>query len=108
MILFPNLYIYTTYSDLFDINACLDKIPNLKPGETYKNIFAHEYNDGKQSGINLQQIYEAGKPFEKLIDHQSWFEHMKLFLGGEGTFDYAHGPLFIDANFVKLLQVSYF
>ena len=27
---------------------------------------------------------------------------MKLFVGGQGTFDHAHGPLFIDENFVNL------
>jgi hypothetical protein len=52
-------------------------------------------------GLNLQQIYEAGEPFERLIDHPSWFERMKFFVGGEGTFDYAHGPLFIDENFAN-------
>ena len=28
--------------------------------------------------------------------------HMKHFVGGEGTFDYNHGPLFIDENFVNV------
>ena len=39
---------------------------------------------------------------KKLIDHPSWFEHVKLFIGAEGTFDHHHGPMFIDeclANF---------
>ena len=40
--------------------------------------------------------------FEKLIDHPSWIEHVKHFVGGEGTFDYNHGPLFIDENFANI------
>ena len=53
-------------------------------------------------GLNLQQIYEAGEPFERLIDHPSWIERIKFFVGGEGTFDYHHGPLFIDEGFGTL------
>jgi len=87
-----------------ELNSCLNQIPPLKTGETYQNVHAHDYNDGGQSGLNLQQIYEAGQPFENLIDHSSWFEHMKLFVGGEGTFDYHHGPLFIDENFVNFRE----
>jgi hypothetical protein len=84
-----------------DLNACLDEIPTLEPDEWYGYVHAHAYGD-VTSGVNYQQIYEAGEPFEKLIDHPSWFERVKLFVGGEGTFDYHHGPLFIDeclANF---------
>ena len=51
---------------------------------------------------NLQQIYEAGEPFERLIDYPGWFEKVKHFVGGAGTFDYQHGPLFIDENFANL------
>jgi len=84
-----------------ELNACLDEIPPLKPGEWHGYVQAHSYGD-VTSGVNYQQIYEAGEPFEKLIDHPSWFEKVKFFVGGEGTFDYHHGPLFIDeclANF---------
>lgn len=55
-----------------------------------------------KEGLNLQQIYEAGKPFEKLIDHPSWINHMLEFVGGDGTFDHQHGPLFIDENFANV------
>jgi hypothetical protein len=33
-----------------------------------------------QDGVNLQQIYEAGPAFERLIDHKSWFERAKFFI----------------------------
>jgi hypothetical protein len=86
-----------TPEEVADLNACLDAIPPLKRGEWYGYIHGHQYGDDT-SGMNYQQIYEAGEPFEKLIDHPSWFEKVKYFVGGEGSFDYLHGPLFIDEN----------
>jgi len=82
-----------------DLNACLDEIPPLKPGEWYGYVHAHHY--GTTDGLNLQQIYEAGAPFENLIDHPAWIDKVKYFVGGEGTFDWHHGPLFIDENFAN-------
>lgn len=82
------------------LNGCLDEIPALAPGDWYGYIHGHAYGD-VTSGINYQQIYEAGESYEKLIDHPSWFEHVKLFIGGEGTFDYHHGPVFIDECFAN-------
>lgn len=86
-----------------ELNACLDEIPPLAPGEWYGHVHAHTYGDDT-SGMNLQQIYEAGEPFENLIDHPSWFEKVKRFVGGEGSFDYHHGPLFIDENFANFRE----
>lgn len=86
-----------------ELNACLDEIPPLAPGEWYGHVQAHTYGD-ETSGLNLQQIYETGEPFEKLIDHPSWFEKVKRFVGGEGSFDYHHGPLFIDENFANFRE----
>lgn len=86
-----------------ELNACLDEIPPLAPGEWYGHVQAHTYGDDT-SGLNLQQIYEAGEPFETLIDHPSWFEKVKRFVGGEGSFDYHHGPLFIDENFANFRE----
>lgn len=86
-----------------ELNAVLDEIPPLDPGEWHGYVHGHSYGD-ETSGLNLQQIYEAGKPFENLIDHPSWIEHLKLFVGGEGTFDNHHGPLFIDENFANFRE----
>ena len=86
-----------------EANACnkiIDKLKNLKNGEWQGYIHGHNY--GGKEGLNLQQIYEAGKPFEKLIDHPSWIHHMLEFVGGKGTFDHNHGPLFIDENFANV------
>ena len=71
----------------------------MEPGQWWGRVHAHWYGDN--DGLNLQQIYEAGEPFERLIDHPSWIDHMKCFVGGEGTFDWKHGPLFIDENFAN-------
>ena len=81
------------------LNDGLDAIPLLRRGEWYGYIHGHQY--GVTDGLNYQQIYEAGESFEKLIDHPSWIDKVKHFVGGEGTFDYNHGPLFIDENFAN-------
>ena len=86
--------------ELKDLNNILDKLKNIKNDEWAGYVHGHNY--GGKEGLNLQQIYEAGKPFEKLIDHPSWINHMKHFVGGEGKFDYNHGPLFRDENFVNV------
>ena len=86
-----------TPEEVAELNECLDAIPPMEAGEWYGYVHAHRY--GTTDGFNLQQIYEAGEPFERLIDHPSWIDKVKHFVGGEGSFDYHHGPLFIDENF---------
>jgi len=88
-----------TGDEVNDLNDCLDAIPRLEVGEWYGYVHAHTYGD--RDGLNYQQIYEAGEPFEKLIDHPSWFDKVRYFMGGEGSFDEQHGPLFIDEDFVN-------
>ncbi len=86
-----------------EVKACNKIIDKLKKLKNHKwEGYVHGHNYGGKAGLNLQQIYEAGKPFEKLIDHPSWINHMIEFVGGEGTFDYQHGPLFIDENFANV------
>ena len=82
-----------------ELNRILDEPPPLEPGDWWGRVHAHTYGDN--DGLNLQQIYETGEPFERLIDHPSWIDKVKLFVGGEGTFDWHHGPLFIDENFAN-------
>lgn len=84
------------------LNDGLDTVPAMTPGEWYGYVHAHQY--GTTDGLNYQQIYEAGAPFEALIDHPSWIDKVKHFIGGEGTFDYNHGALFIDENFANFRQ----
>ncbi len=91
-----------TPAEVTDLNTGLDAIPPLQQGDWYGYVHAHKY--GKTDGLNLQQIYEGGEPFEKLIDHLSWIDKIKYFVGGEGTFDYNHGPLFIDENLANFRE----
>ena len=65
--------------ELKDLNKILDKLKNLNNNEWAGYVHGHNY--GGKEGLNLQQIYEAGKPFEKLIDHPSWtvsYTHLTL------------------------------
>ncbi len=85
--------------ELYDMNAFIDTIPETKEGESYKGIY-HQPQHAK-FGTNYQQIYEA-PPFRKCISHPSWIEMAKHYVGGKDTFDWHHGPIFIDENFLNL------
>jgi hypothetical protein len=39
---------------------------------------------GVDDGMNFQHIYEAGEPWERLLDHPSWYPLVKKYLG-QGT-----------------------
>lgn len=86
------------------INAKLDEYlsmdPPIKPNEWIGAVHGHNYTGNE--GLNLQQIYEAGEPFERLIDHPAWIDKVKHFVGGQDNFDVHHGPLFIDENFASI------
>ncbi len=83
------------------INARLDSLKDLPESGWNGWVHGHSFKSGAD-GVNLQQIYEGGEPFENLIDHPSWIAKVQHFVGGEGTFDFQHGPLFIDENFANL------
>ena len=85
-------------------NECLDAVPIKEPGQWYGGVHGHTY--GTKDGLNFQQVYEAGEPFERFIDHPSWIEHIKMFVGGQNNFDVHHGPLFIDECFVNFRTVG--
>ncbi len=82
-------------------NKILDELKNTKPGEWRGHVHGHFFGSATE-GLNLQQIYEAGEPFEYLIDNPGWIDLVKCFVGGEGTHDYTHGPLLIDENFANI------
>lgn len=83
-----------------ETNASLDRLQHLRVGEWAGHIHGHSF--GGRDGLNLQQIYEGGSCWERLIDHPSYIERVRTFVGGEHTFDYLHGPLFIDENFANI------
>ncbi|MEM7799250.1 MAG: phytanoyl-CoA dioxygenase family protein, partial [Chloroflexota bacterium] len=81
-------------------NAAIEDMLPIHEEEWRGYVHGHSFEDN--DGVNLQQIYEGGPAFERLIDHPSWIEKLKYFIGGEGTFDWYHGPLFIDENFANI------
>jgi hypothetical protein len=89
-----------TQQEVAELNAGIDALLPIEHDEW--DGYVHATNFGAKDGINLQQIYEAGRPFEQLIDHPSWFEKVKTFVGGQDSFDSTHGPLFIDENFANI------
>lgn len=82
-------------------NEYVDRIPRELPRNGWHG-YVHREDHPEHRGISYQQIYEAGEPFERLIDHPSYINYVLRFVGGQGTFDYSHGPLFVDENFFNL------
>ncbi|MGI8912418.1 MAG: phytanoyl-CoA dioxygenase family protein [Chloroflexota bacterium] len=82
-------------------NAAVDRIPRSLPRQGWHGHVQRE-DHPEHRGISYQQIYEAGEPFERLIDHPSYINYVLRFVGGQGTFDYHHGPVFIDENFFTI------
>tara|TARA_B100000614_G_C14472455_1_gene463095 strand:+ start:138 stop:1013 length:876 start_codon:yes stop_codon:yes gene_type:complete len=85
-------------------NATLNDIPASKPGDWVG--YVHNQVHAPKLGINYQQIYEAGEPFARLIDHDSWNDRVLRYVGGQGSFDTLHGPIFIDEAFANLRGVG--
>lgn len=82
------------------LDSYMDMTPPLQRGEWVGGVQAHAFAGNE--GLNLQQIYEGGEPFERLIDHPAWIDKAKAFVGGQDNFDAHHGPLFIDENFASI------
>ena len=93
-----------TSAEVAALNAGIDAILPIQGGEW--DGYVHCPASNAKDGITLQQIYEGGEAFERLIDHPSWTDKLKHFVGGEGTFDYAQAPLFIDENFANIRGIG--
>ncbi len=88
--------------ELEECNATLDALQDCRSGEWRGFVHGHNFT-GAHEGLNLQQIYEAGPAFERLIDHPAWIAKVIHFIGtDEGGFDGLHGPCFIDENFASI------
>jgi ectoine hydroxylase-related dioxygenase (phytanoyl-CoA dioxygenase family) len=85
------------------MNEAVDDILPIEPGDWHGGVQRRPEAGSKVIGdsVQLQQIYEL-PPFETLIDHPSWIEHVKRFVGNQDDFDTCHGPLYIDENFYQL------
>ena len=81
------------------MNGWIDDRPSTGPGDWIGNVH-HQVHEPKL-GLNFQQIYEA-EPFRCLIDHPSWIELVKRYVGGQAGYDAHFGPVFIDENFINV------
>ena len=64
-----------------ELNAAIDRLLPIQPGEWKGYVHGHNYGDN--DGLNLQQIYEGGEPFERLIDHPAWIEWQRRLVWSE-------------------------
>ena len=90
--------------EVSDCDLILDTLQNCKAGEWFGHVHGHNFT-GAHEGLNLQQIYESGPAFQRLIDHPSWISKVTHFIGtDEPNFDSHHGPVFIDENFANIRE----
>ncbi|HEV2517365.1 MAG TPA: phytanoyl-CoA dioxygenase family protein [Devosia sp.] len=82
---------------LANLNRAFDNFPELQFGEWWGN--AQRLDNNGHAGLELQNIVEAGKPFEALIDHPSWIDRLRRYCGEDGTYV---GGLFIDECFASV------
>jgi ectoine hydroxylase-related dioxygenase (phytanoyl-CoA dioxygenase family) len=83
------------------LNKALDAFPPLEYMQWYGNV--QRFDNNKATGAELQNIVEAGEPFERLIDHPSWIDRLKRYCGEIGS--YVEG-LFIDECFASLRRTG--
>lgn len=84
--------------DLLDrLNRALDEFPELEWQGWHGNV--QRFDNNGYAGVELQNIVEGGEPFEELIDHPSWIDHLRHYCGEEDT--YVAG-LFIDECFASI------
>jgi ectoine hydroxylase-related dioxygenase (phytanoyl-CoA dioxygenase family) len=82
---------------LGELNAAFDAFPDLPYQGWWGNV--HRLDNNGYTGVELQNIVEAGGPFETLIDHPSWYERLLHYCGEYES--YVEG-LFIDECFASI------
>lgn len=82
---------------LIELNHAFDNFPEIGYEAWFGNV--QRLDNNGCSGAELQNIVEAGEPFERLIDHPAWIEGLQRYCGEEGT--YMQG-LFIDECFASI------
>lgn len=83
---------------LDDLNDALDEVPSIEPWAWWGNVQRSD-DEGDVKGLELQNIVEGGEPFERLIDHPSWINHVRRYCGEVDS--YVEG-LFIDECFASI------
>ena len=82
---------------LTELNAAFDQFPELSFGQWWGQVQRLDNFGG--AGVELQNIVEAGPPFETLIDHPSWIGRLRRYCGEQGS--YVQG-LFLDECFASI------
>jgi ectoine hydroxylase-related dioxygenase (phytanoyl-CoA dioxygenase family) len=92
-------------SDLLaELNDAFDHFPqDLAYSQWWGNV--QRLDNNGFAGLELQNIVEGGAPFEKLIDHPSWYSRLLRYCGERDT--YVHG-LFIDECFATIRRTGGF
>jgi hypothetical protein len=88
---------------LQELNQAFDQFPELPYMGWWGNV--QRLDNNGSAGIELQNIVEAGAPFEKLIDHPAWVERLRRYCGEKDT--YVDG-LFIDECFASIRRTGGF
>lgn len=73
------------------LNGAFDAFPDLDVGQWWGNAQRRDYTP--DTGFELHNVVECGQPFEELIDHPGWINHLRRYCGEEQS--YVEG-LFID------------
>lgn len=79
------------------LNRALDEFPELPWQGWHGHV--QRFDNNAHAGCELQNILEAGEPFERLIDHPAWIDRLRKYCGEDDT--YVEG-LFIDENFASI------
>ena len=66
------------------LNTTIDKVPPLSPRAWHGHVHRNDY--AESWGYNLQNIVEAGEPFERLIDWPGFLPWVQRYAGHDGLF----------------------
>ncbi len=79
------------------VNSAIDALPPLEFGQWLGNAQRRDYT--KDTGLEIHNCVELGAPFEALIDHPGYVNHLRHYCGEENS--YVQG-LFIDECIVSV------
>ena len=68
-----------------DLNSALDGMPPIEPRGWWGNV-QRSGSDGDTQGLEFHNLVEGGKPFERLIDHPSWINHVRRYAGESDSY----------------------
>lgn len=83
-----------------ELNGVIDELLPIEPGEWRGHLHrgggrGRNKDHNNEENYFVQNIYEAGEPFERLIDHPSWIAYVDRYVGGDDG-------LFIDEAAISL------